>query len=310
MSLNVLVTGGGGFIGSAVARGALARGWKVRVLDNFLTGFEDNVPDEADLYRGDLREPKDVAAACEGIDIVLHQAAVRSVPKSVDDPILTNECNVTGTLNLLVAAKAAGVKRLVYASSSSVYGDSNDEVNREDARQDPRSPYAVSKLAGECYCRAWTSLVGLSTVSLRYFNVFGPGQRPESKYSAVFPGFVSALMKGEAPELHWDGEQTRDFTYIDDVVAANLAAAEAGEEADGEVVNIASGSPKSVNETLKAVSDAVGTWIEPRRLPKRAGDVRRTHADISRAKELLGWTPQAGWEEAVRATVAWFSERQ
>ncbi|HEX2032403.1 MAG TPA: NAD-dependent epimerase/dehydratase family protein, partial [Actinomycetota bacterium] len=216
------------------------------------------------------------------------------------------ESNVLGTLHVVMAARRP--RRVVYASSSSVYGDVGDAVNRETMTPDPRSPYAASKLAAEHYCRVWTHLKGLSTVSLRYFNVFGPGQHRDSKYAAVFPGFCSALVEGRAPEVHWDGEQSRDFTYIDDVVNANLLAAEAGGEADGSVLNIAGGRPRTVNEVLRSVSAAVGRWIDPVTAPRRAGDIRRTHADISRAREVLGWEPRADWDEAVAATVRWFTE--
>jgi nucleoside-diphosphate-sugar epimerase len=300
--VNALVTGGGGFIGSAIVRRLAAEGHAVRVLDNFLTGSSDRVDPAAELIEGDLREPDVVEKACADIDVVFHQGALRSVPKSVDQPLLATECNVLGTLNVLVAAQNQSVRRVVYASSSSVYGDT-EEVQREDRMPNPRSPYAASKLAGEQYCQVWTRLHDLSTVSLRYFNVFGPGQNPESKYSAVFPAFVSALLAGRAPELHWDGEQTRDFTYIDDVVAANIAAASGGPALDGEVFNIAGGQPKTINEVLRAVSDAVGQWIEPTRTPRRPGDVRSTHADLTKAREVLGWVPAAQWETAVEATV-------
>ena len=305
--MRALVTGGAGFIGSAIARELVARGDRVRVLDNFLNGSRSAVPDGVELVEGDLRSPEDLRAACRGVEVVFHQAAVRSVPRSVDEPVLVEECNSLGTVQLLDAAAGAGVRRLVYASSSSVYGDVGEDLNREDRAPDPQSPYAVSKLAGEHYCRVWTRLGRLSTVSLRYFNVFGPGQAADSKYAAVFPAFCSALVAGRAPEVHWDGEQSRDFTFIDDVVRANLLAAEAGADADGEVVNIAGGRPRTVNEVLAAVSGAVGRWIDPEHLPRRAGDVRRTHADISRARRLLGWEPRAEWESSVRATVAWFA---
>jgi len=210
---------------------------------------------------------------------------------------------------VLVAAEEARVRRVVYASSSSVYGDSTAPVNQEDLPTDPQSPYAVSKLAGEQYCRVWTRVKGLSTVSLRYFNVFGPGQHPESKYAAVFPAFIKALVEGTAPEVHWDGEQSRDFSYIEDVVRANLAAAAAPNgRADGAVMNVGGGRPKTVNEVLRAVSEAMGTWIDPVSTPKRAGDGRHTRADISRAREVLDWEPQAEWDQAVEATVRWFRE--
>lgn len=305
--MKALVTGGAGFIGSTLARTLLSRGWDVRVVDNLLNGFQDNVPEDTEFILGDLRSPDVAQDACQGVDVVFHQAALRSVPRSVDDPLLSATCNVVATLNVLVAAKAAGVRRVVYASSSSVYGDVPSGLQREDMTPSPLSPYAVSKLAAEQYCRVWTRLRGLSTVSLRYFNVYGPGQHPESKYSAVFPAFVSALVEGREPEVHWDGEQTRDFTFVGDVVEANIIAG-MRDGIDGEVFNIAGGSPKSVNTLLQSVSDAVGRWIEPRRTPKRDGDIRRSHADTSRARELLGWTPRADWTTSVGQTVAWFLE--
>lgn len=304
--MNALVTGGAGFIGSTLARALLERGWRVRVLDNFLASCEESVPPGAELLRGDLRNFDAVLSACRGVDVVFHQGALRSVARSVDNPLLTQECNVGGTLNVLVTAERTGVRRVVYASSSSVYGDVDGQLNREDMPPEPLSPYAASKLAGEYYCRVWTRLKGLSTVSLRYFNVFGPGQHPESKYAAVFPAFISALVAGTPPQLHWDGEQSRDFTYIDDVVRANVLAAEADAGVDGAVLNIGGGQPKTVNEVLSSVARAVDRWIEPVKVPKRVGDVRHTHADITRAAQLLGWTPEVDWERAVESTVRWF----
>jgi nucleoside-diphosphate-sugar epimerase len=207
-----------------------------------------------------------------------------------------------------VAGAEAGVRRVVYASSSSGYGDVGERRNQEDMAPRPMSPYAVSKLAGEHYCRAWAGLGGPGTVALRYFNVFGPGQHPDSRYSAVFPAFVEALLGGRAPEVHWDGEQSRDFTFVDDVVRANLLAAAAGPPADGAVLNIAGGDPKTINQVLRSVSDAVGRWVDPLPVPRRPGDIRRTHADISRAEELIGWSPWARWDEAVARTVAWLRD--
>jgi UDP-glucose 4-epimerase len=305
--MRALVTGGAGFIGSAIARELLREGHTVRVLDNFSSGSRDAVPDGAELLEGDLRNLDDVRKSVDDVDVVFHQGAVRSVPRSVDEPVLVDETNVLGTLHVVLAGAEAGVRRVVYASSSSVYGDVGKEINREDLPPDPMSPYAASKLAAEYYCRVWTRLRGLSTISLRYFNVFGPGQSHASKYAAVFPGFCTALVAGRPPDLHWDGEQSRDFTYIDDVVRANVLAAKADERVDGAVINIAGGSPKTVNEVLRSVSEAVGRWIEPTRSPRRAGDVRRTHADITRARDLLGWEPEADWDQGVRATVAWFA---
>ncbi|MCA1831703.1 MAG: SDR family oxidoreductase [Actinomycetota bacterium] len=304
--MKALVTGGGGFIGSALAHALVSEGHEVRVFDAFITGFRENVPVGSELIEGDLRDVDAVRSACRDIEVVYHQAAIRSVPRSVDDPVLVDGCNVRGTLNVLMAAKEAGCRKVVYASSSSVYGDNPEPQLREDMAPDPISPYGVSKLAGELYARVWSKLTGLPTVSLRYFNVYGPRQHKESLYAAVFPAFVSALLAGEAPEVHWDGEQTRDFTYIDDVVEANLRAASATEEADGKVFNIGNGDAHSVNEVLDAVSKAVGEWIEPIRTPRRAGDVRHTLADISEAERLLGWRPASEWQDAVEATVEWF----
>jgi nucleoside-diphosphate-sugar epimerase len=307
--MKALITGGAGFIGSSIARKTMEMGWETRIFDNFLTGFRENVPDGAELVEEDIRDLDALRRATDGVDVVFHQAAFRSVPKSVDDPTLSNSCNVTGTLNVLIAAQEADVKKVVYASSSSAYGDVDVPVNREDMPTAPASPYAVSKLAGEHYCRCWTAVHGLPTVSLRYFNVFGPGQHPDSKYSAVFPAFISALVKGEPPEVHWDGEQSRDFSYIDDVVHANLLAAQSDDRTNGRAFNIAGGRPKTVNEVLNAVSQALDIWIEPTRTPKRKGDIRRTAADVTLAGELLGWKSESNWDEAVATTVRWFVDR-
>jgi nucleoside-diphosphate-sugar epimerase len=304
----VLVTGGAGFIGSTIARAAIAQGMAVRVFDSLIAGHREVVPPEAEFILGDLRDGEAIARACEGVDVVFHEAALRSVPRSVDEPLLTEECNVGGTLNLLMAAEAAGVRRVVYASSSSAYGATTEGLNREDATPNPQSPYAVSKLAAEYYCKLWTHLKGLSTVSLRYFNVFGPGQHPESKYAAVFPALISALAAGRPPEVHWDGEQSRDFTYVGDVARANLMAAAADSRVDGQVFNIGAGRPKTINETLAAISEALGVWIDPIRTPMRQGDIRSSLADAGKAREYLGWEPQADWTEAIAATVRWFTE--
>lgn len=305
--MNALVTGGAGFIGSAVARALVESGHTVRVIDNLVTGFKEQVPQDAEFVEANINDSDRLADACTDIDVVFHHAAIRSVPKSVDIPMISNEANVTGTLNLLNVAASTGVRRLIYASSSSIYGDREAGAVSEDERPDPLSPYAVSKLAGEHYSRVWTRLGRLSTVSLRYFNVFGPGQHPESKYAAVCPAFISKLINDEPPEVHWDGEQGRDFTYVDDVVAANLLAAEAGTNVDGEVFNIGGGEPKTVNQVLQSISEALGKWIDPIHRDKRAGDVRHTHADISKAKTMLGWTPSSDWNTAIKSTIAWFT---
>ncbi|HVL90869.1 MAG TPA: NAD-dependent epimerase/dehydratase family protein [Actinomycetota bacterium] len=305
--MKVLVTGVAGFIGSRLAGRLIADGHEVRGLDSFLTGFKENIPDGCDFLEADLRDLDAMHAATRGVEVVFHQAARRSVAKSVDDPRLSHECNATGTLNLLIAAHGAGVRKFVYASSSSVYGDPPEPLRTETQVPRPISPYAVSKLAGEHYGQAFTAIHGLPVVSLRYFNVFGPGQHRESKYALLFPAFVEALVEKRAPEVDWDGHQSRDFTFIDDIVEANLKAANAGPEADGESFNIGAGHGRTVNEVLEAVSDAVGRWIDPVATPKRPGDVRHTLADIGKAKRLLGWEPRADWDASVRACVDWFA---
>ena len=307
--IRALVTGGAGFIGSAISAQLIERGDEVRVLDNFFSGRKEAISPGADLIQGDIRDLETMENACRDINVIFHQAAVRSVPRSIDDPLLSHDVNVNGTVNVLLAAQRAGVKRVVYASSSSAYGDIGDQINVETLAPAPRSPYAVSKLAGEYYCRVWADLGLVETVSLRYFNVFGPGQHPESKYSALFPAFIEALSAGQSPEVHWDGHQSRDFTYIDDVVSANLLAAQS-ESGIGEVFNVASGSPKSVLEVLKTISDELGVWIEPTFLPKRTGDVRTTHADLEHIGEEIGWAPTVPWAEAVTRTVEWFKTRE
>jgi UDP-glucose 4-epimerase len=303
--MRALVTGGAGFIGSNIARRLVERGDEVRILDNFSGGREDAVPDGTELIRADLRDPDALEKVCD-VDVIFHQAAVRSVPRSLDEPRITHESNVNGTLNLLLAAERYDVGKLVYASSSSVYGDVGGQRNVETMAPNPRSPYAVSKLTGEYYCRVWAQLGRLSTTTLRYFNVFGPGQHPESKYSAVFPAFIAALRSGQAPTIYGDGNQSRDFTFIDDVVDANLRAAEVT-GAEGSVLNIASGNPKSVNEVLRTIADELGTWIDPVFDDPRPGDIRNSYADIERARAVLAWEPRVPWDEAVRTTVKWFA---
>ena len=306
-----LVTGGAGFIGSNIVEELVRRKKKVTVLDSFITGKAENVRPflrKITLVRGDLREKKDLKKALRGVDYVIHQAALRSVPKSVEDPFLTNDINIFGTLNLLMEAREARVKRVVYASSSSVYGDVARFPQRETDGCQPLSPYGVAKLAAENYCVMFTKTFGLETVSLRYFNVFGPRQNPESKYSAVIPAFIFAMGKGKSPVVEWDGKQSRDFTYVANVVRANLNACTAPGVA-GEVFNVACGTTNSVLDIVNMLNTIMGTKIEPRFAPKRAGDVRKTYADVGKMRRLLKIRDFVGFEEGLRRTVEWFRSR-
>lgn len=304
-----LVTGGAGFIGSNLVAELLRQGWLVRILDNFSTGKREHLTDldgsKLELQEGDIRDPGDCERACQGITYVFHQAALRSVPRSVDDPTATDEVNVRGTLNMLQAAQRAGVRRFVYASSSSVYGDSTQLPQAEDQLPQPVSPYAVSKLAGEYYCHGFSKTFGLETVSLRYFNVFGPHQDPESKYSAVIPAFISQVGRGVPLEIHWDGKQSRDFTFVDDVVRANLLAAQAPSVA-GLVFNVANEKSWSVLEVADAIVRIIGRDPGRYHTERRQGDVRKTWATIGRARQLLGYEPHVSFEEGLRRTVDYF----
>jgi nucleoside-diphosphate-sugar epimerase len=309
-----LVTGGAGFIGSNIVETLLEEGKSVRVLDNFSTGRHENLAaflDRIELIEGDLRQPDDVRRAVEGVRYVLHQAAIPSVPRSVDDPVSTNEANVTGTLNLLVAARDACVKRVVFASSSSVYGDTPELPKHEGMPPEPLSPYAASKLAGEHYCRLFEMLYGFETVVLRYFNVFGPRQDPGSTYAAVVPKFIEKLLRRESPDIHGDGGQTRDFTYVADAVAANLLACMAPPAATGQVFNIACHQQVSVLELFEMIRDLVkASGVEPNHTPPRAGDVRDSLADISRAHKMLGYEPKWSLRAGLAKTVEYFSQLQ
>ena len=307
--MQALVTGGGGFIGSNIARALLERGDSVRVVDDFSTGREVNLEGvDVEVVRGSIEDRDTVDRAMRDVEVVFHQAALPSVKRSVDDPVRTHAVNATGTLNVLDAARAAGVRRFVYASSSSAYGDTPVLPKREDMVPSPLSPYAVSKLAGEHYCKAFTKVYGLECVALRYFNVYGPRQDPTSHYSAVIPLFATALLTGATPTVFGDGEQTRDFTYIDNVVRANLLAAEAGPQVAGEAMNIACGERVSLNELLSAIAEVVGLEdFEAVYRDPRPGDVRDSLADISKAETLIGYVPQVRLSEGLKRTVEWFS---
>jgi nucleoside-diphosphate-sugar epimerase len=301
--VRVLVTGGGGFIGSHLAERLLERGDDVRVLDSFATGRRENLahlPD-AEIIEGDVQSYERANHAVRGCDAVLHQAALPSVPRSIQDPLTTNAVNVTGTLNVLLAARDAGVRRVVYASSSSVYGSGEQLPKREDQPVAPISPYAVSKLAGEGFCRSFTTIYGLECVSLRYFNVFGPRQDPQSQYAAVIPKFIAAALEGGAPVVFGDGEQSRDFTFIDNVVEANLLALDSDAGA-GEVFNVACGARVSLNEALRTLAEIAGVQLEPEYRPARPGEVRHSQADVGRAREAFGYTASIDFAEGLRRT--------
>lgn len=303
-----LVTGGAGFIGSAIADRLVRDGRAVRVLDDFSTGSEERLVhllDDVEIVRGDIRDRDTVDRCLRGVEVVFHEAALPSVARSVEDPLTSHDVNVNGTLTLLDAARRAGVRRLVYAASSSAYGDSAVLPKKESQPAAPLSPYAVGKLTGEYYCRIWWTLYGLSTVSLRYFNVFGPRQDPRSEYAAVIPRFVTAALAGQAPKVFGDGEQTRDFTFVENVVDANLLAAEA-EGADGGLFNIACGERISLNRLLREIGEIIGRPVKAEYGPARAGDVKHSLADISLARKVLGFEPRVSVREGLERTVAWF----
>lgn len=305
-----LVTGAAGFIGSNLVEALLRAGEAVRGLDNFLTGKRENLRglEAAEFLEGDVRDPETCARACEGVEYVLHQAALGSVPRSVENPVLSNECNVTGTLNMLVAARDAGVRRFVFAASSSAYGDTPTLPKVETMSARPLSPYALTKHVGEQYCRIFTDLYGLETVSLRYFNVFGRRQDPFGAYAAVIPRFVSSLLAGCSPEIYGDGEQTRDFTYVADVVQANRKACAAPREACGEVFNVACGARISLNELHREIARLLGSDREPVYAPPRAGDVRHSLADVGKARRLLAYEPTYDVRRGLEEAIGWYRE--
>jgi UDP-glucose 4-epimerase len=306
--MNTLVTGGAGFIGSNLVTVLLNDGHRVRVLDDLSTGYRENVHGNAELFVGTVDDLDCVREAMEGCEVVFHQAASRSVIGSVEHPLRTDTANVHGTLTILEMARQVGVRRVVSASSSSVYGGSAPLPTPESARLIPRSPYAVSKLAGEQYCRVYTELHGLETVSLRYFNVFGPRQRPDSAYAAVIPLFIDALKTGRRPVVHGDGLQSRDFTFITDAVGANLCAAKApADVCAGRAYNVAGGRRSTLLELLELLGGLLGVSPDPEHTEPRAGDVRASQADISAARDDLGYRPSVSFEDGLRRTVDWFA---
>lgn len=310
MSELYLVTGGAGFIGSHLVEELIKRGERVRVIDNLSTGRKENIEpflSEIEFIEGDIRDLGLVRKVMDGVGYVLHQAAVPSVPRSVRDPLATNSANVDGTLNVLIAARDAGVKRVVYASSSSVYGDTPVLPKHEGMKPEPRSTYAVSKLVGEFYCQVFYHVYGLETVALRYFNVFGPHQDPKSEYAAVVPKFITALLHGEPPVIFGDGEQSRDFTYVSNIVEANLLAAKA-EQVAGEVFNIACGERITINELARLLIEIIGVscHLQPKYAPPRPGDVRHSLADVSKARELLGYKVKVDIREGLERAVEWY----
>jgi UDP-glucose 4-epimerase len=304
-----LVTGAAGFIGRSIAAALLARGESVRGVDSFITGKRANLAglEAMEFIEGDLSDPAVCARACAGVEIVFHEAALASVPRSVTDPVSTNVHCVDATLHLLVAARAAGVRRVVYAGSSSAYGDTPTLPKQEEMLPNPISPYAVAKLAGELYMRAFARVYGLETVVLRYFNVFGPYQDPASQYSGVLAIFCRKMLAGEQPTIYGDGGQSRDFTYIDNVVHANLLAAAApAEKVSGQMMNTATGQRFTLNETFHLLRELTGYSGEPAYQPARAGDIRDSLADIGLARELLGYEPIVDFREGLRRTVDWY----
>ena len=306
--MKVLVTGGGGFIGSHLAERLLNEGHEVRVLDNFATGRRENLlpfVDGIELVEGDMQSYERVHNAVRDCEVVLHLGALPSVPRSVQDPLTSNATNVTGTLNVLLAARDAGVRRVVYASSSSVYGANPELPKREDLAPMPISPYAVAKLAGEGYCRSFYEVWGLETVALRYFNVFGPRQDPLSQYAAVIPNFITALADGRQPVVYGDGEQSRDFTYVGNVVEGNVLAMSA-EGVAGKLFNVAAGDRTSLNQLLEHLKELIGAGVEARYEDPRPGEVKHSQADVSAAERDLGYRPQVSVEEGLRLTFDWF----
>jgi UDP-glucose 4-epimerase len=308
--MNILVTGGAGFIGSHLVEALLKKGHRVRVLDDFSSGDRRNlkaVRQDVEVLKGDCADPAAARRAAKGMEVVYHEAAVPSVPRSVKEPLLSHRANATATLSMLVAARDAGARRLIYAGSSSVYGDSPKLPKREDMPLRPLSPYGVGKMTGEHYLRVFAQLYGMETLTLRYFNVFGPRQNPGSPYSGVISLFVTALLQGRTPVIYGDGTQSRDFTYVDNVVDGNLKALRA-KGAQGQVVNVATGRRVTLKELLEGVAREAGVPPVARHQPPRNGDIKHSLADITLARELLGYRPVRSFEAGLKTTVAWYRE--
>jgi len=300
-----LVAGGGGFIGSNIVEALVNRGLRVRVLDNFSSGRRRNLvglEERIEILEGDIRDYWTVTRAMEGVDVILHQAALPSVERSVDNPLTSNEVNINGTLNLLEAARRSRARKFIYASSSSIYGNSGTLPRREEMKPEPLSPYAITKLAGEEYCITYHRLYGLETVCLRYFSVFGPRQNPTSQYAAVIPKFIVQLYRGDPPVIYGDGEQSRDFTYVSNVVEANLLAYES-EGVAGQIINVACGASFNLNQLAAMLNQIMGTNVKPKYAPPKPGDVRQSLAEITKAQQLLGYHPEVDFRQGLRLTV-------
>jgi nucleoside-diphosphate-sugar epimerase len=306
-----LVTGGAGFIGSNIVEELVQREQAVRIIDNFLTGKRENISsflDKIELVEGDIRDYDLCRSALEGVDYVLHQAALSSVSRSVEDPLLTNEINIKGTLNLLLASREAKVKGFVFASSAAVYGDDPNLPKKEDTVGNPLSPYAISKLAGEKYCLVFSQIFGLSTICLRYFNIFGPRQDPSSQYAAVIPNFITRMLKGESCTIFGDGGQSRDFVYVFNAVEANILASKA-QGVSGQAFNIGCGEGISVNSLASKLNELLKRGISPSYAEPRPGDIRHSFADISKARKMLGYEPQVPFGQGLERTIRWYRER-
>jgi nucleoside-diphosphate-sugar epimerase len=309
--MEYLVTGGAGFIGSHLVERLVKNGGRVRVLDNFITGKRENLAPftgKIDLVEGDMADPAVCQRACSGVRVVFHEAALPSVPKSVADPVASHLANIQGTFNLLIGAKDAKVQRFVYAGSSSAYGESETLPKVESMASGPLSPYAVQKLTGEFYCTVFARCYGLQTLTIRYFNVFGPRQDPKSQYAAAIPAFITAILENRPPTVYGDGEQTRDFTYIDNVVEANLLAVKA-RATRGEVINVACGESISINAIIKEINAALGKNVQPHYVAPRPGDIKHSWADISLASKVIGFKPIVSFRDGLKKAIDWYSKQ-